>query len=96
MFSIESLMQRDYKTKEIDSLYANNQAIEEYNYFSSLQMQAPKSSSLLQSKLNATYPEQEETSRTKEVNKPKEISNVIKNTLATRSNGNTNIVCLLR
>ena len=96
MFSIESLMQRDYKTKKIDSIYANNQAIEEYNYFSSLQMQAPKSYSLLQPKLNAMYSGQEETSKSKEVNKPKEISNVIKNTLATRSNGNTNIVCLLR
>ena len=96
MFSIESLMQRDYKTKKIDSIYVNNQAIEKYNYFSSLQMQAPKSSSLLQSKLNATYPEQEETSKSKEVSKPKEIFNVIKNTLATRSNGNTNRVCLAR
>ena len=96
MFSIESLMQRDYKTKKIDSIYVNNQAIEKYNYFSSLQMQAPKSSSLLQSKLNAIYPEQEETSKSKEVSKPKEISNIIKNILATRSNGNTNIVCLER
>ena len=96
MFSIESLMQRDYKTKKIDSIYVNNQAIEEYNYFSSLPMQAPKSYSLLQPKLNAMYPEQEETSKSKEISKPKEISNVIKNTLATRSNGNTNIVCLAR
>ena len=42
------------------------------------------------------YSGQEETSKSKEVNKPKEISNIIKNILATTSNGNTNIVCLLR
>lgn len=96
MFSIESLMQRDYKAEKIDSIYVNNQAIEKDNYFSSSQMQAPKSSSLLQSKLNATYSEQEETSKSKEVSKPKEISNVIKNILATRSNGNTNRTCLAR
>ena len=96
MFSIESLMQRDYKAEKIDSIYVNNQAIEKDNYFSSSQMQTPKSSSLLQSKLNATYSEQEETSKSKEVSKPKEISNVIKNILATRSNGNTNRACLTR
>lgn len=96
MFSIESLMQRDYKAEKIDSIYVNNQVIEKDNYFSSSQMQTPKSSSLLQSKLNATYSEQEETSKSKEVSKPKEISNVIKNILATRSNGNTNKACLAR